>query len=74
MSDEAREYLRRRRDDEGSNAALARRLGVSQSYVSYLLRGKRPVPVPLALRVRETYPELLPLLIRDLTAPEAKAS
>lgn len=48
--------LRRLRESHGlSQAALAERLGLSPSYLNQLERGKRPLTVPVLLRVTEEF-------------------
>jgi transcriptional regulator with XRE-family HTH domain len=56
-----------RRDAGWTQAALAARLQVTQAYVSFLERGKRPVPVTLAHRLAR----LLRLSPSSLPLPDA---
>lgn len=45
LSDVVVEYLKRRKDDAGSQAAIAEKMGVNQQQVSFALRGQREVLV-----------------------------
>jgi plasmid maintenance system antidote protein VapI len=43
--------LKRKRTELRSDAALADFLGVTRSYVTYLLNGKRPITEPLRIKL-----------------------
>lgn len=72
--EEAREFLRGRKEAEGlSTAEMAAKLGINRVYLHLILNGQRPVSVRLARRLRPIYPELLLMVVRELTAPEVPA-
>lgn len=72
--DEARAFLQRKKDAEGwTTSEMARQLGVNRVYLHLILTGRRPVTVSLAKRLRHAYPELLLLLVREMTAPVSEA-
>ena len=70
--EEARAFLAQRKAAEGlSTAEMAARLGINRVYLHLILKGDRPVSVKLARRLRHIYPELLLILVRELTSTEA---
>jgi hypothetical protein len=69
--DLGRDYLIRERARRSlSVAAMARQFGVTRSHMLYVLAGKRAITVRLAQAGRREYPELLTILVNQITAPQ----
>lgn len=67
----ARAYLNRQLESSGlTRAEMARALGMSKSHLGRVLDGDRPVTLALAQRLRAKYPELLTIVVSQITAPE----
>lgn len=68
---EPQAYLLRKKAERGlSDAEMAEEMGITRQYLWYLLGGHRPMTIRLARRLRHVYPELLIMMVRELTAPE----
>lgn len=67
-----RHMLAARQAAEGlTDAAMARKLGISRPYFSALKHGHRPVSFKLARRIRSLYPEIALHFIAELTTTGA---
>ena len=53
--------------EEGHQADVADRLGISRPYLSMLLSGQRPITYRLARRLGQRYPEIARALAAELT-------
>lgn len=66
--EEARAFLAAKKAESGlTTSAMARRLGITRVYLHLLLTGQRPVSLKLAQRVRSIYPELLLIVLSEIT-------
>ena len=72
--EEARVFLAAKKQAEGwSTSEMARRLGMNRIYLHLILKGDRPVTLSLAKKLRPLYPELLLIIVGELTRPDEPA-